>query len=298
MQMWPLSQPRWSKLIYWIKIFSPISVDINNLGWDCFVEGQIPQSLLIAIKPMYIRYNPRGSVDIWGSRLIKSLIGLTHKQWLFQNSDVHYISKGLTAHQHNQLTARICELMKTKHKILLPRHRHFIQIDFDQLGQGPALACQVWVANMEMAISIAKIAWEKFCTHKSLRLLSTPQTVSITQTLPLLPSMKVCSTDESPPKIHPMFSTPCFHARKDRLSMTPCTKSHNHHWPSIHRHLLFLPATNLGCKRTPMTKVSWQLFSMFCPSVAPWPYDKIMAHHHRLHIQKKIVIFTGSSLIW
>ncbi len=82
-------------------IFSPIAVDIDNIGWDCFVEGRIPQSLIIAIKPMYIRYNPRGLVDIWRSRLIKSCIGLTHKQWLFQNSDVHYISKGLTVHQHN-----------------------------------------------------------------------------------------------------------------------------------------------------------------------------------------------------
>ncbi len=45
-------------------IFSPISVDIDNLRWDCFVEGQIPQSLIIAIKAMYIRYNPRGLVDI------------------------------------------------------------------------------------------------------------------------------------------------------------------------------------------------------------------------------------------
>ncbi len=139
-------------------IFAPIAVDIDNLGWDCFLEGQIPQSLMIAIKPMYIRYNPRGLVDIWGSRLIKSLIGLTHKQWLFWNSDVRYISKGLTVHQHNELTARIHELMKTKHKILLPRHRHFIQIDFNQLGRGPTLACQVWVASMEMAISIAKVA--------------------------------------------------------------------------------------------------------------------------------------------
>jgi hypothetical protein len=61
-------------------IFSSIFVDIDNLGWDCFVEGQIPQSLIIAINPMYIGYNPCGLVDIWGSRLIKSLISLTHKQ--------------------------------------------------------------------------------------------------------------------------------------------------------------------------------------------------------------------------
>jgi hypothetical protein len=100
-------------------IFSPIAVDIDNLGWDCFVEGQIPRSLINAIKPMYTRYNPHGSVDTWGLKLIKSLIGLTHKQWLFQNSDVHYVSKGLTAHQHDELTTKIRVLMKTKHKALL-----------------------------------------------------------------------------------------------------------------------------------------------------------------------------------
>ncbi len=122
-------------------IFSPISVDIDNLGWECFVEGWIPQSLIIAIKPMYIWYNPHGLVDIWGSRLIKSLIGLTHKQWLFWNSDMRYISKGLTEHQHDELTARIRKLMKTKHKILLPRHRHFIQIDLTNSAKDlPSLA--------------------------------------------------------------------------------------------------------------------------------------------------------------
>ncbi len=149
-----------------------------------------------------------------------------------------------------------------------------------------------------MAISVAKVARGNFCTHKYLSVLSTPQTVPITQTLPLLPSMKACSTDESPPKIHPIFSTPCSHARKDWLSTTPCTKRHNHHRPSTHCHLRSLPATNLRRKRTPMTKVFWLLFPMFCPSLAPWPYDKIMAHLHQLHIQKKVVLFTGSSLIW
>jgi hypothetical protein len=70
---------------------------------------------------------------------------------------------------------------------------------------------------MEMAISIAKVARGNFCTHKSLSLLSTPQTVPITQTLPLLPSMKICSRDESPPKMHPIFSTPCSHACKKTI---------------------------------------------------------------------------------
>jgi hypothetical protein len=34
--------------------FLPISVDVDNLGWDCFVEGRIPYSLIVSIKPMLL----------------------------------------------------------------------------------------------------------------------------------------------------------------------------------------------------------------------------------------------------
>jgi hypothetical protein len=50
--------------------FLPISVDINNLGWDCFVEGRIPYSLIISIKMMLLQYNPPDSVEKWGANLI------------------------------------------------------------------------------------------------------------------------------------------------------------------------------------------------------------------------------------
>jgi hypothetical protein len=60
--------------------FLPISVDIDNLGWDCFVEGRIPYSLIVSIKPMLLQYNPQGSVEDWGANLIQSLLSLTHKQ--------------------------------------------------------------------------------------------------------------------------------------------------------------------------------------------------------------------------
>ncbi len=233
-----------------------------------------------------------------GLKLIKSLIGLTHKQWLFWNSDIHYVSKGLTAHQHDKLTTKICVLMKIKHKALLEQHRHFIQINFNKLGWGPTLAHQVWVANMEMAISVAKVARGNFYTQESLRLLFTPHTTPATQTLQIQPPTKVCSTIESLPKIHPIFSTPCSHTHKAQLSATPYAKSCKLHRPSTHTHPCFLPAINLWRRRTPMTKVSRQSFPIFPPSVTPQPYDKIMAHLHCLHNQKKVVPFTGSSLIW
>ena len=66
-----------------------LSVSIDKFGWVCFVEGHLPYSLIAMIKPMFLRYKPRGSVKIWGTKFIKSLIGSTHKQWLYRNKDVH-----------------------------------------------------------------------------------------------------------------------------------------------------------------------------------------------------------------
>ncbi len=123
--------------------FLAITTDFDSLGWDCFVEGRIPFSFITTIKPMFLRYHPHGSVKIWGLKFIKSLIDLMHKQWLFQNSNMHYVSEGLTANQHDELTTKIRELMKMNCNALLTRHRHFMHINFNILGSSPALARQV-----------------------------------------------------------------------------------------------------------------------------------------------------------
>jgi hypothetical protein len=49
--------------------------------------------------------------------------------------------------------------------------------NFNILGCGPTIARQVWVANMEMAISIAKVAKGNFCTQETLQLMFTPLTL-------------------------------------------------------------------------------------------------------------------------
>jgi hypothetical protein len=83
-----------------------LAISINKLGWDCFVEGCIPSSLIDVIKPMFCHYKPRGSVEIWGTKFIKGLIGLIHKQWLYRNNDVHYVSEGLKLRQHKNSQPR------------------------------------------------------------------------------------------------------------------------------------------------------------------------------------------------
>jgi hypothetical protein len=87
--------------------YNHVASAINNLGWDYFVEGRIPQVLIDAVKPMLCRYIPRGSVELWGAKFIKSLISITHKQWLYRNSDVHHVIDELSSQQQQKLMARI-----------------------------------------------------------------------------------------------------------------------------------------------------------------------------------------------
>jgi hypothetical protein len=117
--------------------FWHLAISIDNLGWDCFIEGQIPFSLINTIKPMLHRYKPRGSIKLWGRKFVKGLIGLTHKQWLFRNNKVHYVRDGLTMKQHEELTAKIKILLKTRHFALLCRHRHYLSTNFEVLGSSP-----------------------------------------------------------------------------------------------------------------------------------------------------------------
>jgi hypothetical protein len=77
--------------------YNHIASAVDNLGWDCFVKGRILQVLIDAVKPMLCRYIPRGSVELWGAKFIKSLKSITHKQWLYRNSDVHHVIDGLSS---------------------------------------------------------------------------------------------------------------------------------------------------------------------------------------------------------
>ncbi len=217
-----------------------LSVSIDNLECDCFVEGHLPYSLIAIIKPMFLRYKLRGSVEIWGTKFIKSHIGLTHKQWLYRNKDVHYISEGLTLRQHEELTVKVKVLMKMKCSALLGRHRHHMSTNFDELGRGPTLACQMLVANMEMAISATKVAKGRFCTHETLRQLRTPLALPPTQPSP---PVTLSNVSIRSPLHHYQtpFTTPGSHARHPWLSKTPYSQPHT--TPAHRPHLTTLPCS-------------------------------------------------------
>jgi hypothetical protein len=158
---------------------------------------------------------PKGSVELWGAKFFKSLVSITHKQWLYRNSDVHHAIDGLSARQHLELTARIHYLLKTKKDSLHERHRHLMEVDFAKLGGGTTIARQVWVANVDMAISVARIARANLCTQETLRLLRTP----LRKTSALMPkkdihlptpSMQIGTPALNQPRKSTPFHTACY----------------------------------------------------------------------------------------
>jgi hypothetical protein len=197
--------------------FWHLAISIDNLGWDCFVEGRLPSSLIDIIKPMLCQYKPRGSVKLWGCKFIKGLIGLTHKQWLYRNNNVHYISDGLTMKQHEELTAKIKILLKTRRCALLCHHRHYMLTNFEVPGSSPILAHQVWVANMEMAISVARVAKANFCLQDTLCQLNIPSVIPKTQPHPTVPTTRF-NTWSPLHASHLPPATPESHRRHNRLS--------------------------------------------------------------------------------
>ncbi len=121
---------------------------------------------------------------------------------LYRNSGVHYVTNNLTALHHGELAAKIGWLMRTTCMALLSWHQHYTKIDFAKLGRGPTIVRQVWVAHMEMAISVAKVAKGNFCTQESLHLLHTKMVLPVIQKCSPTPPANIPPTDDFSPFNH------------------------------------------------------------------------------------------------
>eukprot|EP00984_Skeletonema_dohrnii_P027046 scaffold16475_cov75-Skeletonema_dohrnii-CCMP3373.AAC.1 len=126
----------------------------DNLGWDNFVEGRISRRL-VDLQAQYLStiqtyVNPNS----WGSGLIRQLLILTHQQWLYRNCTVHYKTDGRSLPQHKEILQKVTRLLRTDEDLLLPEDRDLLHIDFAQLGQGPTIDQERWIANMESAMAM------------------------------------------------------------------------------------------------------------------------------------------------
>jgi hypothetical protein len=269
--------------------YSHVSLVIDNLGWDCLVEGRIPQILIDTVQPMLCQHNPRGSVDLWGAKFIKGLISITHKQWLYRNSNVHHVIDGLSSQQQQDLSAKIHRLLETKRTSLLERHKHFMDVDFMKLGSGTTIARQVCIANVKMVISIAQVVHGNFCTQETLRLLHTP----------LLKPSSHLPFRQTP--IHPppkqtgptTLKQPGVMIQRNSARFACLSKARPYYYSRTHRstpplseQTSHLPAL-IRQPRNVRNKTQQQAQLMATHNTDLQPYDKICAHLHRLHTRMK-----------
>ena len=125
----------------------------DSLGWDNFVEGRICKLWLQFREVDINRRNLRTTSESWAWGLSHRLLQLTHRQWIYRNSVVHYKVQGITMRQHERIMDNVEHYAMTDPEDLLPENRHLLDIDFEALGEASSIEKQFWVAEMETAVA-------------------------------------------------------------------------------------------------------------------------------------------------
>ena len=126
------------------------------LGWDNFMEGRLCTLWLECRELDIARLGLRSTSESWATGLSRLLLELTHKQWIYRNSVVHYKVEGLTIPQHDKIMDEVEELANRDPEDLLPEDRHWMDVDFSALGDGSAKDRCLWAAELDSALAAAK----------------------------------------------------------------------------------------------------------------------------------------------
>eukprot|EP00956_Cyclotella_meneghiniana_P023589 scaffold46165_cov127-Cyclotella_meneghiniana.AAC.2 len=86
------------------------------------------------------------------------LLNITHRQWLYCNARIHLLkAEGLTSSEHEDIFNLVKDIMLVDPADLLPRHRHLLEQDYKQLGEGSTMARKLWLQKMRSAVSAEDI---------------------------------------------------------------------------------------------------------------------------------------------
>ena len=73
----------------------------------------------------------------WYQELVNLLLQMTHEQWIFRNSHVHFEKlDGMTEAHPDVIMSKVHNLLATDPDDLLEKHQHMLHRDFEQLGKG------------------------------------------------------------------------------------------------------------------------------------------------------------------
>jgi hypothetical protein len=131
----------------------------DRLGWRSFLEGRI-STVLVQEMHFHLSDTPSliSAVD-WAKKLVNFLFRITHRQWSFRNSVVHFKVEGRSPAQHKEIIREFNELLEIDPKTLLPKYRHLYEDeDFEALGLGSSNNKLYWMSAAKSAIAASAIA--------------------------------------------------------------------------------------------------------------------------------------------
>jgi hypothetical protein len=90
----------------------------------------------------------------WAKHFLRHLLSITHRQWLYHNAKIHIRKlEGKTEREHVDIIEEVRDMMLVDpDEELLPCHRHLLEQDFLQLGEGTSVNSQYWLAQMNLAL--------------------------------------------------------------------------------------------------------------------------------------------------
>ncbi len=136
-----------------------VSLHSDRLGWDSLLEGRITRHWLLLVAP-FLRLMPRNFLpQSWWQQFIQRLHKVVHKQWTYSNAYIHFKgNEGWSMPQIQDVLYRITEYSLIDPEILVPMHRHLLDINFKVLGSRPTSHQSVWLADMESALSASTLS--------------------------------------------------------------------------------------------------------------------------------------------
>ena len=133
--------------------YYPLAISQDKLGFLNFIENRISKLFQSFRQQDITRRHLRRHAPHWSRGLALRLTQIVHRQWTYRNQTIHYKAlDGLTEQQQLRIM-RDCErLLWTDPSLLLEKDRTLLDMDFEDLGSGPAIARQTWISEMDAAI--------------------------------------------------------------------------------------------------------------------------------------------------
>jgi hypothetical protein len=143
-----------------------LAIARDRLHWDCFLEGRIAREWIVFVT--LLLQGTRIRPVMWAKTLITKLLNITHKQWLYRNSRMHYsCQEGITLVQHWQILQSVFDNIYTDPDTLLPRHWYLLKTNPTTLGGGSTANRWLWLASLESAQSVAELSHTGMLTESA-----------------------------------------------------------------------------------------------------------------------------------